>query len=298
MIVDGIVIRGHGKSFIVRYQGRDISCNIRGKIKFRTESTTPVAVGDHVGISIGIDGSGVIEQVAERRSMFFRGAKGAELKKQVIAANLDRLAVVASVIHPDLNTRLIDRFLIAAEIGHLKPLIIINKLDLEEPKDFLLIKKGYDAIGIPLYPISAKTGQGRDALLEALKGNITILAGHSGVGKTALINCLIPGLNLKEGAVSQYTDRGIHTTSLVELFELPEGGFIGDSPGLKVMGLWEIGKRDLAAYFPEMNIYLEHCRFPGCSHIKEPDCAVKKAVESGKIPSFRYDSYVTIYNSL
>ena len=298
MAVDGIVIRGHGKSFVVRSHGKDISCELRGKLKFMSDAATAVAVGDSVTILLNADGTGTIEQVEERSSMFFRPTKGMENRKQIIAANLDQLAVVASVRNPPLNPRFIDRFLIAAELGDMKPLVIINKLDLGHPKILAELQKGYAHIGIHLLPVSAVTGEGLDSLGQALKDHKTILAGHSGVGKTALINYLIPGLNLREGAVSEYSDRGIHTTSLVELFELPTGGFIADTPGLKVLGLWEMEKAELALYFPEMNPYLEDCRFSGCSHTHEPDCAVIKAVREGKIPKFRYDSYLAIRESL
>jgi ribosome biogenesis GTPase len=298
MADDGIVICAHGKSFIIRSHGRNISCEIRGRVKFKCASITPVAVGDNVLISLNADGTGSIEQVEERRTMFFRAAKGSESKKQVIAANLDQLAVMASVKNPPLKIGLVERFLIAAAIGGLSPVILINKVDLDKPALLEEFKQGYGRIGIPTFFVSCLSDEGLKAVRESLKGHRTILAGHSGVGKTALINRLIPGLNLKEGEVSEYSDRGIHTTSSVELFELPEGGFVADSPGLKVMGLWEVEKSQLAGYFPEMQGFIEQCRFVGCSHTHEPDCAIKQAVGKGVIPRFRYQSYVTILNSL
>jgi ribosome biogenesis GTPase len=298
MAVDGIVIRGHGKSYIVRSQGKDISCSIRGRLKFGKKTVTPVAVGDDVSIDISPDGSGVIGSVVERRTMFFRPAKGINARRQIIAANLDQLAAVASIKNPTLKTGLIDRFLISAEIGGLKPLIIINKIDLDKSSLSREIERAYTAIDIPIFFVSALTGEGCADLVKHLTNHRTILAGHSGVGKTALINQLIPGLNLREGGVSIHTNRGIHTTTMIELFELPQGGYICDSPGLKVLGLSEINKGDLIAYFPEMHNYMNDCRFAGCSHTCEPGCAVIAAVDKGEIARFRYQGYLSIRNSL
>ncbi len=294
----GIVIRAYGKSFIVNCQGKTISCEIRGKVKRVADSSTPVAVGDNVVFTLNRDGSGVIEKVEERRSMFFRPSKRSAEKKQVIAANIDQLAAVVSVKQPALKPGLIDRFLIAADIGHLDPIIIINKIDLGQAPQLDNIKAAYERINISIFMISAVTGEGIDNLRKALINHKTIFAGHSGVGKSTILNRLIPGINLKVGKVSDYSQRGIHTTSMVELFELPHGGYVVDSPGLKVLGLWKIEKQHLVEYFPEMHEYLDSCRFTECSHTHEPDCAVKAAVEKGEISQFRYNSYVAIRNSL
>jgi ribosome biogenesis GTPase len=296
--IEGIVIRSHGKSFIVRYQNSNISCEIRGKVKFKTSSTTPVAVGDDVIISLGSDGTGSIEDVKPRRTMFFRAAKGIDKKKQVIAANLDQLAIISSIKNPPLKSGLIDRFLISAHIGGLKPIIIINKIDLEKSDYLYELGEGYRAIGVEFCPISALTEEGIEQLDPLLKNHRTIFSGHSGVGKSAILNRLIPGLNLKTGEVSSYTNKGIHTTSMVELFALPNGGYVVDSPGLKILGLWQIERPQLSDYYTEFEKYLPDCRFAGCSHIMEPDCGVKKAVANREIPQFRYDNYVAIFDSL
>ena len=295
---EGIVVRGHGKSFIVRSHGKEIKCEIRGKVKHITDAVTPVAVGDTVTISIDSEETGMIEAVGPRRSMLFRPSKGSDKKKQVIAANIDQLAVVASVKSPTLKPGLIDRFLISAQMGNLKPLIIINKIDLTQLEILDEMKKGYGLLNIPFFQISAVTGEGFDRLAGILSGHKTIFAGHSGVGKSTILNRLIPGLNIKVGEVSDYSNKGVHTTSGVQLYELPNGGYVVDTPGLKVLGLWEIEKEDVQFYFPEFDDFRENCRFTGCSHIPEPDCAVKEAVERGKIAKFRYNSYVSIYNSL
>ncbi len=298
MKFDGIVIQGHGKSFIVRSQGKNIKCEIRGKVKHVTDAVTPVAVGDAVTISLISENTGMIEAVGRRRSMLFRPSKGSDRKKQVIAANIDQLAVVASVKSPPLKPGLIDRFLIAADIGGLEPLVVINKIDLYHPEILKEIAEGYKSLNIPFYPISAETGDGFEILENALTNHKTIFAGHSGVGKSTILNRIIPGLDLKIGPVSEYSNKGVHTTSRVQLFELPQGGFVVDTPGLKVLGLWNLEKEDVQYYFPEFDDFREKCRFTGCSHIPEPDCAVKEAVEKGEIARFRYTSYVSIYKSL
>ncbi len=294
----GIVIRGHGKSFTVRCNGRDIPCEIRGRLKYGTAQITPVAVGDDVEILLGADGSGVIEKVAERRTMFSRPAKTSDTKRQVIAANISQLGIIVSSQNPPLKPGLIDRFIIAAEMGDLKPIIIVNKSDLGRPEIADELEKAYSKINVPIIFVSAETGESFDELRKILKDERTIFAGHSGVGKSTILNRLVPGLNIKVKEVSKYSDKGVHTTSAIEMYEIPGGGFVVDSPGIKILRLWELKQEDLPYYYKEMEEYLDQCRFTGCSHTHEPDCVIKDAVDKGLIPKFRYENYVTIYNSL
>lgn len=297
----GIVTRGHGNRFIVLADEHSYECQILKKVKFNTEKTTPVAVGDDVRIIITGEETGAIEKVYKRKRVLSRPEVGREDFQHVLAANIDALVIVVSTKAPKLKPGLIDRFLIAAQIGNLKPAIVINKVDLRWDKEIEEVAQVYRSLGYELFLTSAMKNPGLneiDQFREYLSRHRSILAGHSGVGKSSLLNCLFPGLNLKVSDISHASGKGRHTTSYLELFQLPGGGYVIDSPGIKVLGLWQLEKENLADYYPEMVKLSRKCRFSGCSHIHEPDCAIKLALEKGRISAMRYVNYVAIYNSL
>ncbi|NOY88278.1 MAG: ribosome small subunit-dependent GTPase A [FCB group bacterium] len=295
----GIVVATRGRLFEVCAQnGTHFKCEIRKKVKIETKNITPVAVGDNVLFSRNTGNQGIIEKVLERHSLFARPAKGKDNVLQVIAANLDLLAIVASVDSPPLKTGLIDRFIIVAQIGEMTPFIIMNKIDLKPPEDLEEIIVAYQSLNIDVLVTSALAGKGIKELGKYLQKHRSLMVGHSGVGKSSILNKLIPDLNIKTLPISKYTNKGKHSTTSIELYELPSGGFVADSPGLKILNLWNIDKEKLPAYFSEFEKYQDKCRFSPCSHTHEPDCAVKEAVKKGHIYQFRYDNYLAIAHSL
>ncbi len=318
--LNGIVTRGHGNRFVVFSEGTYYSCTVRKKVKYLTNLTTPVAVGDdvyfeltntEVAVGVGAEAGlpeGVIVEIQPRRSVLSRPAVGREQIEHVLAANVDSLAVVTSISEPILKPGLIDRFLIAAAIGNLEAAIVVNKIDLKGEFDPQEIANIYRPLGIDLFLTSAEpegenassdsSGNEINLFREYLRTHRTVLAGHSGVGKSSLLNRIYPGMNLKTSAISQRSGRGRHTTSHMELYHLPGGGAVIDSPGIKVLGLWQLDKKILDEYYPEMENIRTQCRFTGCSHIPEPNCAVKDAVKNGDISELRYNNYIQIYQSL
>ncbi len=294
----GLVIRAYGKHFVARTKSGDFRCLLRVNIKRKSKTDTPVVVGDDVHLTRLSDTEGVIERVEPRKTAFFRPQKGRSSLRQTLAANIDQLVVVSSCWEPPLKPRFIDRFIVAGDLGGLESVVILNKVDLGKPDIVEKLREGYESIGIPTIITSAETGEGLEKLRSVLVGKKSLFAGHSGVGKSTLLNYLLPGINIKTAEVSENSSRGKHTTTRVELHELPTGGFVLDSPGLKVLSLWKVSQKTLAQHFLEFEQYMANCRFRDCVHVSEPDCAVRDAAESGKIPLFRYQSYIHIRETI
>jgi ribosome biogenesis GTPase len=261
-------------------------------------SSSPVAVGDNVEVIINKEKSAIIERVLPRQQILARPDPLSAGKEQLIAVNLDQLVIVTSAQNPSFKAGLIDRFLVSAERENLKSVVVINKIDLAGKSEFIGFADAWRKLGYRVIFTSAKKKTGLSDLVEILKDKESALAGHSGVGKSSLINAIQPNLDIKTRQISQASGRGVHTTTSVMMYPLDFGGWVVDTPGLKVFGLTGIDRKNLASYFPEINELSSDCRFSDCQHINEPDCAVKRAVDNKKIFSARYESYKRLWQQL
>ena len=292
----GVVVRMSSGMYQVESRGREFICTVRGSLTaYNTGYTNVVAVGDSVFFSPSTPEQGTIERVQPRRTYLWRPDVFYSHLRQVIVANVDQLLIITSVREPAIWFELIDRYLVAAACQGLKPIICLNKTDLaSDDEECQQIMQPYLSLGYQLLCTSAVTGEGIVQLRTTLRDTGTVLAGRSGVGKSSLLNAVQPGLHLKTGVVSGRTREGRHTTVQVSLIRLEMGGYVVDTPGIREFGLGDISQEELVTHFPEIAERAPDCRFPGCSHILEPDCAVRDAVHSGDIAASRYDSYVKI----
>jgi ribosome biogenesis GTPase len=266
-------------------------------------STNPVAVGDHVEIDIETnnEGSAIITEVLRRKNYINRQSPRARHQHHIIAANLDQCILIATLKDPRTSQGFIDRFLVAAEAYHVPAVILFNKADLYGKKQTEVFddwKQMYNDAGYPVLLCSINEKSGLDELQECLKGKVTLFSGHSGVGKSTLINYLLPNLQLRTKDVSEWSGKGLHTTTFAEMYDLPFGGSIIDTPGMREFGLVDISRQELSHYFPEMRNLLNDCQFNNCLHLEEPGCAIKKALVEGRLNANRYISYCTILDSI
>ena len=297
----GIVIKSTGSWYQVKTHNEEvIPCRIKGKFRMKgIKATNPIAVGDQVEMEVDQDGVGTIHRIQPRKNYIIR--KSTNLSKQVhiIASNIDQLVLVTSIVQPRIALGFVDRILATAEAYSISATIVFNKLDIydESALDRLAeVLAIYHPIGYDYCLTSVKTGRGMEAFRQLLAGKTSLLSGHSGVGKSSLINTIEPSLDLKVKDVSGSNEKGQHTTTFAELHNLSIGGSIIDTPGVRSFGIIDFDREHLSHYFPEMRELLGHCKFHNCAHINEPKCAVKDAVEEGEISGSRYQNYVAMYH--
>ena len=291
----GQVIRTQSGFFTVQTSDGSIVCQLRGRLKQGSREGDIVAVGDWVEVTRLEDGTGMIENIAPRKSMFVRMAPLPQGEyQQIIVANPDQVALVFASAEPEPRLGMLDRYLVVAESQQVAPLIVINKIDLTGLERAREIFDLYAGLNYPLIYTSAKNGDGIEHLTRELTGRITLLTGPSGVGKTSLLNAIQPGLGLEVRKVSQATSKGRHTTVYRQMFPLDGGGYVVDTPGLKALALWDIEPEELDGYFPDISPLVERCQFSDCTHVHEPGCAVLEGLDEGTINRQRYESYLRI----
>ena len=300
--MQGLVIKSTGSWYeVLTDGGKTINCRIIGK--FRTmdiKTTNPLAVGDRVDLEPEPDQvTGLITALNPRKNYIVRKSVNLSKQAQIIAANLDQAFLIFTLASPRTSLGFIDRFLVTAEAYEIPAKLVFNKLDLFNDEGFEILarhKQIYENAGYPCYSVSALKETNLDQLKDLLKDKVTLVSGHSGVGKSTLINALRPGSKLKTGDISDWSDKGKHTTTFAEMFQLPFGGYLIDTPGIRELGVFDIEKQELGRLFPEIRKLMSDCRFHNCRHINEPGCAVMKALDNGELEPSRYNSYLSIYH--
>lgn len=302
-MTEGRVIRNTGSHYVVEAldgSGEEIQCKAKGNFRIKgIRTTNPVAVGDLVEVGRpSADGTAFITAIKPRRNYIIRRASNLSKESHIIAANIDQAVLVVTLAHPTTSTTFIDRVLATATAYDVTPVICINKTDLlteAEDREYLdAVCYLYHSIGYTVLCVSAKTGEGLDELRQVLAGKVSLMSGNSGVGKSSLINDLIPGLALKTAEISPAHDSGMHTTTFSELYHLPGGGDIIDTPGVRGFGTVDFDRNEISHYFPEIFAIGRDCRFGNCTHTHEPGCAVLNALDDHRIARSRYNSYLSI----
>ncbi|MEA3408499.1 MAG: ribosome small subunit-dependent GTPase A [Chloroflexota bacterium] len=289
-----MVIRTHGGHYYVQANDTVFDCGVRGRLKQRKSQRDLVVIGDRVRWSPIEQRHGIIEQVLTRTSKLSRRLPHSD-EEQVLVANLDQVLVVFAVRNPPLSPFVLDRYLVACEAAHLPVIIIANKIDLLPPNARLHILERYRRIGYECVYTSAETGENLDTIRTLVLNRISALVGPSGTGKSSILNAIWPHVDQKVGEISDYHDQGRHTTVVPELLNPEPGVYIADTPGLRRFHLWDVDPEQLEAFFPEMEPYLNECHFATCTHMHEPNCAVRRAVDEGAIDAERYESYQRLF---
>lgn len=296
----GLVIKNTGSWYVVKTDndGTLVECKIKGNFRLKgIRSTNPIAVGDLVCIVPNAEGTAFITEIEDRKNYIIRRASNLSKQSHIIAANVDACMLVVTVNYPETSTTFIDRFLASAEAYRVPVNLVFNKVDLYS-EDELRYLDGlvnlYTHIGYPCYRISAMNGEGIEALKEDLQGKITLFSGHSGVGKSTLINYLLPDLQIKTGEISSVHNKGMHTTTFSEMYPIGNNGYIIDTPGIKGFGTFDMKDEEVGHYFKEIFEFSSRCKYGNCTHRHEPGCAVREAVENHYISESRYNSYLNI----
>ncbi len=297
--MEGLVVRNTGSWYTVKNsEGGLVDCKIKGNFRIKDiRSTNPISVGDKVEYTLADDGSAWIFAISDRKNYIIRRSSNLSKYSQILAANLDLVALVVTINYPETSTVFIDRFLATAEAYQVPACLIINKTDRydENEMDYAQsLKFLYETIGYPVYLVSALAKESLDELKDFLKDKITLISGNSGVGKSTIINQLIPHTEIRVGEISEYHNKGMHTTTFSEMFDLPHGGAIIDTPGIKGFGTIDMDTYEVGHFFKEIFEFSKKCRFNNCTHIHEPECAVLEALKNSFISESRYKSYLSI----